>query len=215
MLREIVSNEWFTILLLFSVVLIAVTKLAFTARFDDFLTLISNSRYLKIYSRDQKFIDLFDGLLFLNLIISMTLFAVIAMRQLSDGFENEIDLLFKLAIGLGAIFLIKILVERLLGSLFEIDELIDSYLFQKINYRNYIGLILIPINALLLYTITPSENVVYAVIFILLFINVIGIVTTLKSHQKLLFNNILYFILYLCALEISPYIILYKLIINE
>ena len=215
MLREIVSNELFTILLLVSVVLIVAAKLVFTARFDDFLTLITNSRYLKIYSRDQKFIDFFDALLFLNLIISITLFVVISLRQLSDGFENGMDLMLKLAIGLAALFLIKILVERLLGSLFEIDELIDSYLFQKINYRNYLGLLLIPINALLLYAITPSTKVVYVVIFMLLFINVIGIVTTLKSHQKLLMNNIFYFILYLCALEISPYIILYKVIISE
>ena len=215
MLREIVSNEWFTILLLISVVLIAAAKLAFTTRFVDFLTLVGNSRYLKIYSRDQKFIDLFDGLLFLNLIISMSLFTMVCIRHLSDDLTNELGLFAKIGIGIGAILLIKILLERLLGSLFEIDELIDSYLFQKISYRNYLGLILVPINALVLYAIVPSNSVIFIVILLLMFINVIGIVTSFKSHQKSLINNIFYFILYLCALEISPYIILYKWIMNE
>lgn len=215
MLREIVSNEWFTILLLISVVLIAAAKLAFTTRFFDFLTLVGNSRYLKIYARDQKFIDLFDGLLFLNLIISMSLFTMVCIRHLSDDLTNELGLFAKIGIGIGAILLIKILLERLLGSLFEIDELIDSYLFQKISYRNYLGLILVPINALVLYAIVPSNSVIFIVILLLMFINVIGIVTSFKSHQKSLINNIFYFILYLCALEISPYIILYKWIMNE
>jgi hypothetical protein len=140
---------------------------------------------------------------------------MVCIRHLSDDLTNELGLFAKIGIGIGAILLIKILLERLLGSLFEIDELIDSYLFQKISYRNYLGLILVPINALVLYAIVPSNSVIFIVILLLMFINVIGIVTSFKSHQKSLINNIFYFILYLCALEISPYIILYKWIMNE
>ncbi len=214
MLREILSNEWFTILLVISIALVATTKLAFASRFNDFLTLVGNSKYLKIHSRDQKFIDAFDGLMFLNLIISSVLFIMLIMRKQSNDFELSLDLFAKLAIGLGTIFLIKILAERLIGSLFEIDELIDSYLFQKISYRNYLGLILIPFNILLLYTINPTKNIIYITVFILFIVNLIGILTTIKNHQKLIINNLFYFILYLCALEISPYIILYKIMIG-
>jgi len=214
MLREILSNEWFTILLIVSIGLVAAAKLAFTLRFNEFLTLIGNSKYLKIHSRDQKFIDLFDGLMFINLIISIVVFIMIVMRNQTNEFTVTLDLVSKLGIGLGTLFLIKILVERLIGSLFEIDELIDSYLFQKISYRNYLGLILIPCNILLLYTFTPSKSIVYVIIAILGLVNIVGIITSIKNHQKLLINNFFYFILYLCALEISPYVILYKLIIK-
>lgn len=214
MLREIVSNEWFTILLVISIGLIAYTKLAFASRFSNFLTLVGNSKYLKIYSRDQKFIDVFDGILFVNLIISIALFVMIIVRHQSNNFQIDINLFLKLIFGLGVIFLIKVLVERLIGSLYEIDTLIDRYLFQKISYRNFLGLVLIPVNMLLLYTINPSKYVVYSIVFLLVVINIIGILTTIKNHQKLLLNNLFYFILYLCALEISPYIILYKLTIQ-
>ena len=214
MLREILSNEWFTILIVTSIALVATVKLMFTTRFNNFVTLIGNSKYLKIHSREQKFFEFFDGILFLNLIISITLFIMLIVRSQSNTLEINMHFFLKVSIGLGALFLIKILVERLLGSLFEIDPLIDSYLFQKISYRNYLGLILIPINILLIYTISPSKTVIYVIIALLLLVNLVGIVTTIKSHQKLLINNLFYFILYLCALEISPYIILYKLIIK-
>ncbi len=214
MLREIVSNEWYTILIVTSITLIAIVKVMHTSRFSDFLMLIGNSKYLKIHSREQKFFEIFDGVLFLNLIISTSLFLLLIIGNQSNA--QNIDMMFflKLIIGIGGAFLIKILLERLLGSLFEIDELIDSYLFQKISYRNYIGLILIPINILLIYTLSPSKTVIYIIIAILLFINLIGIITTIRNHQKLLINNLFYFILYLCALEISPYIILYKIVIK-
>jgi len=212
MLREIISNEWFTILIVLSIGILAFVKVAFSNRFNDFLWVIGNSKYLKIYARDQKFIDQFDGLLFLNLIISSSLFYFISYNTFFESIPFNIVLFFKLFIGIGALILIKVLLERLIGSLFEIDSLIDSYVFQKTNYKNYIGLVLLPINIILIFAVQPSEVIIYFVIVILFIINLVGFITTFKIHQKLILNNLFYFILYLCALEIAPYIILYKLL---
>ncbi|WFO18183.1 DUF4271 domain-containing protein [Cellulophaga baltica 4] len=35
-----------------------------------------------------------------------------------------------------------------------------------------------------------------------------GWVTAIRNHQKLITNNFFYFILYLCALEIAPLVLL-------
>ncbi|MDC3229281.1 DUF4271 domain-containing protein [Flavobacteriaceae bacterium] len=34
-----------------------------------------------------------------------------------------------------------------------------------------------------------------------------------KNYRSLIFSNFFYFLLYICALEISPYLILYKVIV--
>ena len=96
------------------------------------------------------------------------------------------------------------------SSLFEIDKLIDQYLFQKISYKNFIGLFLVPVNLILLFSITPSLIILYIIIFLLLIVNIMGLITTIKTHQSLIKRNLFYFILYLCTLEITPYVILYK-----
>lgn len=212
MLREIISNEWFTVLIVLCVCILAFAKARFTNRFNDFLWLIGNSKYLKIYSRDQKFIDQFDGLLFLNLIISSALFYFIWYNTFIEPIAFDLILFFKFFIGIGSLILIKILIERLIGSLFEIDSLIDSYVFQKTNYKNYIGLVLLPVNILLIFAVYPSKTIFYIVIGLILVINLVGFITSFKIHQKLILNNLFYFILYLCALEIAPYIILYKVL---
>jgi hypothetical protein len=212
MLREIISNEWFTVLVVLCVCILAFAKARFTNRFNDFLWVLGNSKYLKIYSRDQKFTDQFNGLLFLNLIISSALFYFIWYNTFIESIAFDLILFFKFFIGIGSLILIKILIERLIGSLFEIDSLIDSYVFQKTNYKNYIGLVLLPINILLIFAVNPSKTILYIVAGLILVINLVGFITSFKIHQKLILNNLFYFILYICALEIAPYIILYKVL---
>ncbi|WP_040247126.1 DUF4271 domain-containing protein [Psychroserpens mesophilus] len=212
MLREVISNDWFTVFLILGLTFITLCKYLFTSRFKDFVTVISNSKYLKIYARDQKFIDGFDALLFLNLIISVSIFSYIVYASLVHPSEFNLTQFFKLIFGIGVLFLIKVLLERLIGSVFDIDSLIDSYLFQKTTYKNYTGFLLLPINCVLIYTLTPTTSVIYVCIGLIVLVNFLGFISSFKNHQKLLLNNLFYFILYLCALEIGPYLILYKII---
>lgn len=215
MLRALISNEWFTVFIVLGLLAIAMSKQFFSVRFNDFVGVLGNSKYLKIYSRDQKFIDGFDSLLFFNLIVSLSIFGFLVYSTLVVPIHFDILLFLKIIFGIAALVLIKVLLERLIGSLFDIDKLIDSYLFQKTSYLNFSGFILLPINVLLLYTLTPSKLVIYISIGLLVLINSIGLITSFKNHQKLILNNLFYFILYLCALEIGPYLILYKLIIKD
>ncbi|MEP3838174.1 MAG: DUF4271 domain-containing protein [Algibacter sp.] len=215
MLRHLVSNEIFTVLLIIGLLIVAIAKLTAPKRFDDFVLVLGNDRYLKIYSRDQKFFDKFDALLFTNLIISVSVFCFISYKQLTNTQIISANTMFKLTFSIGVFILIKVLIERLIGSLLEIDKLIDQYLFQKISFKNYLGLLLLPINALLLYTFTPTLTIIYVIVIIMLIVNIIGLISSFKTHQSLIKNNLFYFILYLCALEIAPYIILYKVFISN
>jgi hypothetical protein len=215
MLREIIFNEWFTVFMVLGLAAITISKQLFPARFNDFVAVLGNSKYLKIYSRDQKFIDGFDALIFFNLIISISIFGFVAYTTLVAPMTFEIIIFLKIIFGVSSLLLIKVLLERLIGSLFEIDKLVDQYLFQKTSYLNFSGFILLAINALILYAITPSKWILFIGIGLILLVNIFGLITTFKNHQKLILNNLFYFILYLCALEIGPYLILYKLIAKE
>ncbi|WP_417858055.1 DUF4271 domain-containing protein [Xanthomarina gelatinilytica] len=214
MLRPTSTNDFFIILIVVSLVFVAIAKLLFEKRFNHFASILINSSYLKVYSKDQKFIDLFDGLLFLNLLFSASIFGFICYNTLFESIEMSVALIFKFMFGIGVFILIKVLLERLIGSLFSIDNLMDKYLFQKTSYKNYLGLALIPINVLLLFSMTPNKAIVLTVIILLTIINTIGLLTSYKSNLNLIKRDFFYFILYLCALEIGPYIILYKVFIE-
>ncbi|TPV34630.1 DUF4271 domain-containing protein [Paucihalobacter ruber] len=212
MLREIVSNDWFTIGLVIALIAVSIVKLLYTRRFEDFLPVLVNSKYLKIYTRDQKFIDSFDSLLFTVYILMTGIFVYISFNALTQSNIVDPVILVKLIFAIAAFVLIKVLIERLIGSLFEIDQLIDHYLFQKTAYKHLTGLLLIPLNLFFIYVFEPSKVAILIVIIAIIGINIAGFITSFKTFQKLLISNFFYFILYLCALEIGPYIILYHLI---
>lgn len=215
MLRDIISNDFFTIMLMLGLAIVAIAKMVSPKRFNDFSTVLGNSKYLKIYSRDQKFFDKFDALLFTNLIISLSLFSFICFEFFTKTNTLSPDTMFKISFGICMFILIKVIIERLIGSLFEMDAMIDQYLFQKISYKNYLGVLLIPINALLLFSFKPTLTFFYVTVILLFIIILTGLFTSIKAYQSLIKYNFFYFILYLCALEIAPCIILYKVIISN
>ena len=211
-MRNFITHEWFTIFTIIGLFSIVAAKFLNTLRFNDFLYVIGNSKYLKIYTRDQKFIDQFDSFLFVNLALSFSIFTFFAYSTFVSPLTFELTDFLKLLFAVSTIIIIKTLLERLIGSLFEIDSLIDNYLFQKTTFKNYSGMVFLVANLLLLYTNT-YENIIIIVAFSLIcLINLIGFFTSFKTHQKLINFNFFYFLLYLCALEIGPYVLLYKVI---
>ncbi|WP_034062613.1 DUF4271 domain-containing protein [Lacinutrix jangbogonensis] len=211
MLREAISTELYTILLIICLVLVAIAKLLFPKRFQDFLMLLINFRYLKVYSREHKFFDVFEGLLLTNLIIGLSVFILLCFNLNINLPETEYLTPAKLAFGIGILMLVKLLVERLVSTILNIDSIIDNYIFRKVSYKNFLGLLLIPINAILMYSWHPAQISASVFVVLLILINVYGILIFIKDNLKTLKKNWLYFILYLCALEITPYLVLYKL----
>lgn len=212
MLRETISTEIYTVLLVVCLLLVSVTKVLFPKRFYDFASILLNYRYLKIYARDQKFLDAFEGLLFSNLIIGLSILGFISYNLSSHIDSSSQITLYKLAFAITIIIIIKILIERLVSSILKIDSIISEYLLMKTSYKNFLGLLLIPINALLIYTLNVSQSIIIVFVSLLVLINLIGVLIFIKDNLRLIKNNLFYFILYLCTLEISPYFILYKLI---
>lgn len=209
-MREFITYEWFTVFTLLGLLSIVVAKTLNSLRFSDFIYVIGNSKYLKIYSRDQNFIDTFDGFLFFNFTLSLSVFVFYAYSNFVSPLKFDLITFLKMSFAIATILIIKVLVERLIASLFEIDELIDSYLFQKTTFKNYSGLVLLIANLFLIYTNNFTTIILSVTIGLVGLINLIGFYLTFKTHQNSINLNLFYFLLYLCALEIGPYVLLYK-----
>ena len=209
-MREFITYEWFTVFTLLGLLSIVVAKTLNSLRFSDFIYVIGNSKYLKIYSRDQNFIDTFDGFLFFNFTLSLSVFVFYAYSTFVSPLQFDLITFLKMSFAIATILIIKVLVERLIASLFEIDELIDSYLFQKTTFKNYSGLVLLIANLFLIYTNNFTTIILSVTIGLVGLINLIGFYLTYKTHQNSINLNLFYFLLYLCALEIGPYVLLYK-----
>ncbi|WP_378294498.1 DUF4271 domain-containing protein [Aquimarina rubra] len=194
--------------------LLATAKLINSARFSEFVMLFNTNKYIVINQKGNKLSTFFNGILILVQILSVSLFIYLSIDVL-EWKDQVIDLTLYLKIAslYLFIFICKILVEKIISTIFSIEILIEDYLFYKISYRNFLGLILLPLNLLFIYTAKPSKIVIIILIISLLILNLIVLFSVYRKNENVILNHLFYFILYLCALEIAPYFILYKLIV--
>ena len=140
------------------------------------------------------------------------IFIYIAYLALSDTPANGNKLMFVCFGFIATLMLLKIGIERFVGYVFNFSEFSKLYIFQKTTYKNISAVVLILFNILLLFSNLDEKVVIYLGLTLLFLINLIGFIRFLKVYQKVLLSHTFYFLLYLCALEIGPYVILYKVI---
>ena len=211
MLREVLFNDLYTIIIVAGLAIIVSAKLLNFNRFTDFIRLFGTTNYLNIYFKDHRFFDPFDILLFLNFCINGTLTGILTYTTFVQNLELNALLFIKLGTLLGSWVLLKILLEIGIGHLFDIQKLFHSYVFQQVSFLNFLGVVLLPLNSLLIFSILNHYILMITTLVISGVILFVGFMKSIKTYQKLLTNNFFYFILYLCTLEIGPYIVLYKL----
>ncbi|MBQ4819739.1 DUF4271 domain-containing protein [Aquimarina sp. MMG016] len=211
--RDIITTNWITILIVASLALLATAKLMNQGRFADFIMLFNNNKYILLQQKSNKISTPFNIILIAFQIISISLFIYICWKTFDlHNTTTNAFLYLKIATVYGMIVICKLLVEKIIATIFSMDTIIDDYLFYKISYRNFLGLILLPFSIIFIYTAIPSKIVLIVLLIILLILNLIVLISTYKKNENIILNHLFYFILYLCALEITPYFILYKLI---
>lgn len=209
--RDIGSKDWATILFVFSFVLIAVTRSVFENRFIDFAKLAYSDKYIKIYRDSGNLMNWFTIALFAVQLISFAFFI-----QLSLSFFNIVEKTdwisyIQITTLLGVFILSKYLIDKIIATSFNIEEFSEQFNLQKVSYRTYIGLCILPLNVILFYNDTPIDFLIYFTIAAILLINLYIYFVSLKIYQNLIIGKLFYFILYLCALEIAPYYFMYYL----
>ena len=104
-------------------------------------------------------------------------------------------------------FTIKQAIERLLAFIFEIEPFTLDLIFIRTTYRNYAGSIAFVGSLLLAYTALDNRIIIYVSITLIGLLLLFSNYMFYKNNEKVIMGNIFYFILYLCALEIGPLII--------
>ncbi|WP_350289885.1 DUF4271 domain-containing protein [uncultured Croceitalea sp.] len=207
--RNVDSLDWITLIIFISLILLALGKYLFKGMFSNFIILPFNNKYVTLYNKKGKLFNWFHLLLTFFQLINFSLFIFLAKNSLSSQKIDSYPIFFFLVLGILIIYLlVKIGIQMANGFVFNANELVTGLIFNKISYFNYSSCIAFLANIILTYILKDSKPVVYLSIFCILFINGIGLVNALRNHQKLISINIFYFILYLCALEIAPLVLI-------
>jgi hypothetical protein len=205
--RIIESLDWVTLIMVGCIVVIAILKVIYPKRFEDFIRLPVSNSYFLAKGKSEELRHPFSILLFLIQLISISLFAYLFFLEKGKA---TVLLFFQILSAVFIFIIVKTSIEKMIGTIFSIKNVIDQYIYEKLTYRNFISLLLIIANLIFYFSVKPDLNILLILTGILFLVNMVILFYGYKKYRSLIFSNLFYFLLYICALEISPYIILYK-----
>jgi len=209
------GETWVIGVILFLVIFFALVRYLFPSELSSIISAFySNQMLTKINKEDNLFNSwpfIFFYLLF-GLVIGLYLYLSGKYMQLSyplDGFELFL-FLTTLVIGL---FTFKIIVLRALGFLFDVKRLVREYV--SVLYLSYFNAAILFLPIVIAFSLTSSRFAgFYSYIGIAVLIGIF-IVQFLRAGTNILSNYKfpkVYLIIYLCALEFCPLLILFKVL---
>lgn len=216
--KEIISqnNDWIALIFFTILIILVVIKLSFNERLNYTSTLFfSKINFATYFNKENRNIfNMFQILFFvIQLLVFSLLFYELA-AYLKPTFKplNLYNFLIILA-GVFLYFVFRYLIGLFLAVIFDLTEIHKKFVYEKVNYFNSLSLSILPFLLLMLYT--NSYKIIFSRITLILFVFLVLVryVWVVRNNKKLIFNNLLYFILYLCALEIAPLVIILKLTI--
>jgi len=204
------SNDWITLSLVVCIVLFSIAKYFFPRRFDEFVLLPLNNKYFLVQGKNHDIKHPFNLLLFATQVISISLFIFLFIKTNEPSSSHSESWLFVQICLIYVFFIaIKLTIEKIIGTIFSIDSLLNSYLYQKLSYRNLLAIGVFIANLIFFYAIEPTLSNLMVAWGLILTLNCITLFYSFKTIGNLILSNFFYFILYLCTLEIAPYVLLY------
>ncbi|MCL9806042.1 DUF4271 domain-containing protein [Flavobacterium amniphilum] len=213
--RIVENKDWITIMFIVTIGLVVITKAAFENRFSDFIGLLVNNKYMKVYKDTSNLMSWFTILLFVVQLVSFSFFILLVLSYFGYTTKTNWVSFIQIFTFLSFFVLSKFLIEKIIAASFNIESFIEQFNLFKVSYRTYVGLLLLPVNIVLFYTNLMNSYVILGVLVILLIVNAVTYLVSLRNYQNLFLSKLFYFILYICALEIAPYYFMYYAITNR
>jgi hypothetical protein len=211
------QSDWMVGVSIFVVILMAIIRFSFNKYLQRLVDSIlnyqtSNNLFLEKNMRNLRGSIFLNGLFFINI----SFFVVLYYNYLYSDFGTEttfLTFLYTLA-GLLLIYFGKFIIVRTIGYIFDGVKEGKEYLHTVFIYNKNLGIFLLPV------TLSVPFIAEFAAYFLLntgLVLAIIFYLFRLFRGIKILFRkhvSIFYMILYLCALEILPLLVIYKLLIS-
>ncbi len=211
--RFMFTNDWITVVFVILFGLIAYSKYINPDRFSRLLSLVYSRNYLVLYQKQSPvLVNSFHIVFAVIQILCFALTIFIGVKAYSS-IARELELSFFLSIlaGVFSFFTLRFFLGKGLAIIFEKEKEFEYVTYLKMSYLSNFSLLIFPLLLIAYYMQYDSLEFslfvfITAVILLLLYYMLI-----IKNNQKMILKQLFYFILYLCALEIAPIILLYKL----
>jgi hypothetical protein len=208
--RIVISHNWITITVVFAMLLLFVLKKVDQTRLIGYSKSFFITGFIEGKVKEKpSFFSFFNLLIFVFTMLVISLSFLLLIQQYLPSYTTDFSFFITLLGFVTIYFLIFLVTDVALSSVFQIKKELHYFIIAKMSYLYTMAIWLFPILILIIYGL--KNTTVLAVIIGVLF--ALRVLLILTNNKSLIVNKLFYFILYLCAFEIAPLLIFYKIII--
>ena len=208
--KIVVNTNWIPIVLVFLLSIIAILKIIDAEKLKGYVFALFNKGFIEDeVEENTSFFSSFYSLLFVFSSIVFSLVICLLVSEINAAFLLDFSS-FLLVFGVVfSYFICKSFFEVALSSLFLIKKQVRFYVVSKFSYLYSISFFLLILY--ILFEFSPLDPSVFIYITFGLFL--VRFIFHVSNNKNLIFSELFYFILYICAFEIAPLLTLFKLML--
>ena len=204
------STNWILLVLVFLFVIIAILKIIDAEKLKGYVFALFNKGFIESEAEeDILFFSSFYSLLFVFSATVLALTVSLLASEINVAFSLTFSSFLSVLKLVFSYLIVKRFLELAFARLLLIKKQVRFFLVCKLSYLYSISFVLLVFYILFLFS--PLNYFYFTVIILGLF--TLRYLFLLTSNKKLVFSELFYFILYICAFEIAPLLTLFKLMI--
>ena len=208
--KIVINTNWISIILVFLFAIIAVLKIIDGDKLKGYVFALFNKGFIEDeVEENTSFFSSFYSLLFIFSSVVLALVTSLLVAETNKNTSFSVSSFFLILGIIWSYFTIKSLLEIGVIRLFFIKKEVRFYVVSKFGYLYSISFFLIIL--FVLFRFGPLNFSFFIAATLGLFF--LKFVFQVVNNKNLVFGKLFYFILYLCAFEIAPLLIMFKLVL--
>ncbi len=208
--KIVINTNWISIILVFLFAIIAVLKIIDGDKLKGYVFALFNKGFIQDeVEENTSFFSSFYSLLFIFSSVVLALVTSLLVAETNKNTSFSVSSFFLILGIIWSYFTVKSLFEIGVIRLFFIKKEVRFYVVSKFGYLYSISFFLIIL--LVLFRFGPLNFSFFIAATLGLFF--LKFVFQVVNNKNLVFGKLFYFILYLCAFEIAPLLIMFKLVL--
>jgi len=211
------TNSWVTLVIMIVLVLITLLKNNYNQQFNKLLSLLYSEKYYTDYVKINPLLfNRFHFLFFFVIIFNLSLLIFFVFKTFySELITNDFYFYFQIFNITVLFILVRYVMGFLLSIIFELNDEQRYLTFLKMSNLSFLSIVVFPLIIVVAYSVGFFQKFLLIVGLILFVVLSLFNYIKLIKNERLNFTNLFYLFLYLCALEIAPFIVIYKLFITK
>ena len=207
--RSFLSNDWLTFVLVLLTLVVFFLRGLNQEKLQGYFLGLFNKGFIDTEVEER--LTIFNTFyivqfLFCVLVIALSVFTIANHYQ---GFANPLNSYLWICLGTLTYLILKKALEYGISMVLQIQGGVKFYLISKSTYLYSFSYFIFAFIVLFFYADLPINSLFFFFGFGFLF----RLILMITYNKNLIFNHLFYFILYICAFEIAPLLILFKLML--